>query len=181
MTVSNDSTNDTFALPGATASTCLAPLTLRLLAAMVDAVICGILLVPMFILIIGGVGFLSSNVHMSAEVAAFRLTLSAWMVHPFVNGYLLATRGQTVGKWCFGLRIMRSDGRPASLRRLLLLRWLPTGLAPLVPAVGAWLLLIDPIFVFGRSRQCLHDLVADTIVVHARPDQGKEMGVGALA
>src|SRR4051794_23157021 len=42
-----------------------------------------------------------------------------------IHGYLLATRGQTVGKALLKIRIVRSDGSPASFRRIVGLRYLP--------------------------------------------------------
>jgi uncharacterized RDD family membrane protein YckC len=169
MTIPPDSAPAPFALPDAVPPALLAPLAPRLLAALVDVILCGIVLLPFAIVVMGGVGFLFHHVQMSDDVANMKLTLGVWLVHPLVNGYLLATRGQTVGKWCFGMRIVRSDGSRASLRRLLLLRWLPTCLVAWLPGIGEWMWLVDPLFVFGRSRQCLHDFVADTVVVRTRP------------
>ena len=37
------------------------------------------------------------------------------------------------------------------------------GLLGIIPLYG----LIDPLFIFSESRQCLHDKLADTIVIKA--------------
>ena len=84
-----------------------------------------------------------------------------------LHGWLLARRGQTIGKALLGVRIVRSDGTPASLARLLLVRYglgyLTTILMPLGQIYG----MVDVLLIFRASRRCLHDLLADTIVVKA--------------
>jgi uncharacterized RDD family membrane protein YckC len=84
-----------------------------------------------------------------------------------LQGFLLATRGQTVGKTLLKLRIVRSDGSPASLARLVGLRYLPTMVITLLPVLGGLYALIDSLLIFRESRRCLHDTIADTIVVKA--------------
>jgi uncharacterized RDD family membrane protein YckC len=34
-----------------------------------------------------------------------------------------------------------------------------------IPYVGWLVSLVDPLLIFGKDRRCLHDLIADTIVV----------------
>jgi len=84
-----------------------------------------------------------------------------------LHGYLLATRGQTIAKSLFKIRIVRSDGSRASFGRIIGLRYLPTTLITFIPVVGALYALIDCLLIFRESRRCLHDNIADTIVVKA--------------
>lgn len=84
-----------------------------------------------------------------------------------VHGYLLATRGQTVGKALLKIRIVRSDGSRASFARLAGLRYLTTSVIAAIPVVGTFYGLADALFIFRASRKCLHDNIADTIVVKA--------------
>jgi uncharacterized RDD family membrane protein YckC len=83
-----------------------------------------------------------------------------------VHGYLLATRGQTIGKMLLGMRIVRADGSPASLGRILGLRY---GVGYAVAATHIAVLMIyslaDCLMIFRANRRCLHDVIADTIVV----------------
>jgi uncharacterized RDD family membrane protein YckC len=83
-----------------------------------------------------------------------------------VHGYLLATRGQTVGKMLLGIRIVRPDGSKASLGRVVGLRY---GVGYAIAAMHISLLmiysLVDCLMIFRSNRRCLHDLIADTIVV----------------
>jgi uncharacterized RDD family membrane protein YckC len=101
------------------------------------------------------VGYAAGNV--SAGVLVFLV----------VNGYLLATRGQTVAKMILGLRIVRPDGERASAGRILGLRYGVGFLLGIVPLLGGIYGLIDALMIFRDSRRCLHDNIADTIVIRA--------------
>jgi uncharacterized RDD family membrane protein YckC len=84
-----------------------------------------------------------------------------------VNGWLLATRGQTVGKLLLKIRIARPDGTPASPGRVLGLRYGVSSLINIFPIAGQVWGFIDALSIFRRSRRCLHDSIADTIVLKA--------------
>ena len=86
-----------------------------------------------------------------------------------VHGYLLATRGQTVGKALLKIKVVRSDGSRASFGRLVGLRYFVNSLLTLIPVAGSIYGLVDALFIFRQPRRCLHDLIADTIVVVAGP------------
>lgn len=88
-------------------------------------------------------------------------------VFALIQGYLLAARGQTVGKLLLDIKIVRSNGEAASAGRLLGLRYGIGFLINMVPFLGGLYGLIDALFIFRESRQCLHDSIADTIVVKA--------------
>jgi uncharacterized RDD family membrane protein YckC len=75
--------------------------------------------------------------------------------------------GQTVGKRALGIRIVRSSGERATLGRIFGLRYLPVTLLGAIPYVGWAIGLADVLMIFRDSRQCLHDQIADTIVVKA--------------
>ena len=82
-----------------------------------------------------------------------------------VNGYWLHTRGQSIGKRLLKIRIVRSTGERATLSRIIFARYVPTQAMGMVPVIGMLYALIDILFIFRDSRQCLHDTIADTIVV----------------
>ena len=84
-----------------------------------------------------------------------------------IQGYLLHTQGQTVGKKLLGLRILRTNGERATLGRLLGLRYLVGWVVVMIPFIGAIYALVDCLMIFRDSRKCLHDNIADTIVVKA--------------
>jgi uncharacterized RDD family membrane protein YckC len=86
--------------------------------------------------------------------------LVAWLAITIV---LMRRNGQSIGKKATGIKVVRSDGSPVSLSRLIWLRNVLNWVISIVPLYG----LIDALFIFGESRQCLHDKLADTVVVKA--------------
>lgn len=83
------------------------------------------------------------------------------------NLILLHRSGQTIGKRVLGIKIVRTDGDRASLARIFFLRALPIGLLGLVPLVGRFAALIDALMIFSQEKRCLHDRIADTIVINS--------------
>jgi len=93
--------------------------------------------------------------------------LAGFLIYLALHGYLLATRGQTLGKAVFRIRIARPDGTRPSLGRILGLRESLQFLTAAIPAVGQIFVLVDCLFIFRASRRCLHDDIADTVVLRA--------------
>ncbi len=143
----------------------------RLVAVILDGLIVG---VPLALLIgvalyldeknrpagSGGVGPLS--------IAAFIVAGVGMLAYLAITLMWLSRYGQTVGKRLLKIRIERVDGTRASLGRLILLRAGITGLLGAIPVFGALISLIDSLMIFGEARRCLHDRIADTVVVEAR-------------
>lgn len=69
--------------------------------------------------------------------------------------------GQSIAKKLLKIKVVRSDGSRASLGRIFWLRNIVNGLISIIPLYG----LIEVLFIFGERRQCLHDKIADTIVI----------------
>ena len=84
-----------------------------------------------------------------------------------VNAVLLHRDGQTLGKKMLGIKIVRSDGDRAGLGRIVGLRILPVRLLGVIPYLGLLISLIDVLMIFGAERRCIHDMIADTIVIQA--------------
>src|SRR6185312_14060663 len=82
-----------------------------------------------------------------------------------VNCVMLHRSGQTIGKRMLDIAIVRTDGSRMGLLRYLFIRVLPVALLGVIPYIGRLATLIDPLLIFGNERRCLHDLIADTIVV----------------
>jgi len=83
-----------------------------------------------------------------------------WIVITWV---LVARNGQTIAKKLLDIKVVRSDGSKASVGRIFWLRNFVNGLLGIIPFYG----LVDALVIFGEPRQCLHDKIADTIVVVA--------------
>lgn len=96
-----------------------------------------------------------------------KLVMLSWGVVNYVavNGYYLQMAGQTVGKKLLGIQIVRRNGDRATLDRLVVYRALPGYAATLIPVIGEIWSLLDPLFIFRTDRRCIHDFIADTIVV----------------
>ncbi|GAB2534244.1 hypothetical protein GCM10027065_02300 [Rhodanobacter koreensis] len=82
-----------------------------------------------------------------------------------VNCIMIHRSGQTIGKRALDIAIVRTDGNRVGLARYIFLRVVPVILIGLIPVVGRLVNLVDPLLIFGKERRCLHDLIADTIVV----------------
>jgi uncharacterized RDD family membrane protein YckC len=90
------------------------------------------------------------------------VALIAWCI---VTAWFVAANGQSIGKRLVGIKVVRTDGSPASFARIFLLRNVVNGLPNLLPYIGWLYQLVDPLLIYQDSRQCLHDRIADTIVV----------------
>jgi len=96
--------------------------------------------------------------------------------------YFLVTRAQTLGKMFTGIYIMRADGEIPHIGWLLVREFAIPLIALVVQyggslnhnamgmalmALGGSAGLIDVLFIFSPTRQCLHDRLAGTHVVRA--------------
>jgi uncharacterized RDD family membrane protein YckC len=84
-----------------------------------------------------------------------------------VQGYPLATAGQTWGKRLLKLKIVDLEGRKPSLLKLLAVRYFANRVIVAIPLVGPLYSIADPLIIFGKDRRCLHDHIAGTRVVVA--------------
>jgi uncharacterized RDD family membrane protein YckC len=80
-----------------------------------------------------------------------------------LNLLFVIRNSQSIAKKLLGIKVVRSDGSHASLARIFWLRNIVNGLLGAIPLYS----LIDPLFIFGDQRQCVHDKLADTIVIQA--------------
>lgn len=87
-----------------------------------------------------------------------------------VQGYLLSTKGQTVGKLVMKTRIVsQSTGQILPIGDLIVKRYLIYWVLPAVPFVGNFLIalfaLVNALMIFRENHRCLHDEIAGTNVV----------------
>jgi uncharacterized RDD family membrane protein YckC len=145
---------------------------LRFLSAMIDGILPAAIIVPIQF----GTGFyqrtLSQQVTFTEQLAMALVGMAAFLI---CHGYLLITRGQSIGKYLLGLQIVDyATGQLLPPMRVYVYRYLwslpITITALLIPGttddtIFAYLLMIDPLFIFGEERRCLHDLIAGSKVV----------------
>jgi len=93
--------------------------------------------------------------------------VTGWVVFLILNGYLLHHKGQTIGKVVVKTRIVDLNGHVPNFGKLLVLRYLILGLVYQIPIVGAIASFVNPLFIFGKDRRCLHDYMAGTRVINA--------------
>jgi uncharacterized RDD family membrane protein YckC len=89
-----------------------------------------------------------------------------------VNLMWLIKRGQSIGKRIVGIRIvgLESDTNPGGVKTVVL-RGIVNGIIGAIPLLGAFYSIADILFIFGKDRRCLHDLLAGTRVVQGQPEQ----------
>lgn len=82
-----------------------------------------------------------------------------------LHGYLLYTRGQTIGKLIVKTRIVDRFGNIPKFGKLFILRYLILGLFVIIPILGELLAIVNILFIFRKDRRCIHDHLAQTWVV----------------
>jgi len=91
-----------------------------------------------------------------------------WFVAALIiNGILAHQNGQTIAKKWLGIKDVRTDGSRASFARIFWLRNVVNVAISLVPLIGSFYGLVDALFIFGSAKRCVHDYIADTIVIRA--------------
>lgn len=135
----------------------------RFWAAMIDGVLVAALM-------FGGARLMGIDLLQQAEdggtntLVAFAIGMVGTLL---LQGWLLYTRSQTIGKLALGIRIVKVDGSHANVGRTIGLRIFVMTALNMIPGVGQIIGLIDALMIFGKSRRCLHDLIAGTVVVKA--------------
>jgi len=144
----------------------LATLWQRFAASFIDGIVVGGAVVAAILASGTGAGAASPG---SAGLMAVFLIIALAIVGG-INLWMMQRYRATIGKRVLKIRMVRADGSEAGIARLVFLRglpqWILSGLGNYVPFVGL-LSLIDVLFVFGNRRRCVHDYIADTIVVKA--------------
>jgi uncharacterized RDD family membrane protein YckC len=107
----------------------------------------------------GGNGQMSG----ASMVVPFLLAVVGFTVWCWLTLRYVTRNSQTIGKKILNIKVVRGDGSPISLGRLFWLRNVVNIVLSIIPLYS----VIDALFIFGESRQCLHDKIADTIVVAA--------------
>lgn len=137
----------------------------RLVANIVDG---AYFLIPYCLFIAGTVFLAPSEPGGESRALAVGLVLMLLAFAGFVVLLVLNLRqmkrtGQSLGKKVMKIKVVRTDGSPASLGLLVWKRNVLNWVLSAIPVYG----LVDILFIFGDARQCLHDKLAGTKVVDA--------------
>jgi uncharacterized RDD family membrane protein YckC len=134
----------------------------RLGAAIIDGLI--IMVVTMPVMYLTGFDTVSSGMPPSWGYS-FVIGLVGIAVFAAINGKLLVSAGQTIGKRALGIKIVSLNGELPTLNEHILKRYGVYFLLGQVPSIGQLLTLINVLLIFGQEKRCGHDLVAGTKVV----------------
>jgi len=148
------------------APTALADRGTRLGAVILDGIIfAGMVYVPIVIaaVIAGFGGGASVDTRGTAFIVAGAVALAGFVVWCWLTIKYVTRNGQSIAKKLLAIKVVRTDGSAVTLGRIFWLRNFVNGLISIVPLYG----LIDALFIFSESRQCLHDKIAGTVVVKA--------------
>lgn len=140
----------------------------RLGAALLDGIIFAVMVyLPIGVAaFMGGIAAGTSNGDVSLGailIGSLGLALVGFIVWCWLTIKYVKQNGQSIAKKLLAIKVVRADGSPISLGRIFWLRNVVNGVISIIPFYG----LVDLLFIFGESRQCLHDKIADTIVVKA--------------
>ena len=137
----------------------------RLAAAVVDIFI----FFPLVVLVAQPLGLI--NISDPAKMQDFNLDQSiklfiiGQVLFLLVQGYLLHTQGQTIGKKLLKIRIVSMDDKLLGIGQLYFVRYLTFSLIAQIPIIGALISMVNVLFIFGQDRRCLHDRLAGTKVI----------------
>jgi len=139
----------------------------RLGAALLDGLImAGMTNLPMLVVLLAGTPFVGrqpgggGSIVMALVPVLGLVGAIAWC---WLTVKYVKENGQTIAKRIVGIKVIRADGSPASLGRIFWLRNVVNALLGVIPLYN----FVEVLFIFGEGRQCLHDKIADTIVVRA--------------
>ena len=143
----------------------------RFVAVVLDGILMCLIVWPLF-LAFGGSLFMGFTPGTPPDFNGLMMKMvgagmPGYIVAALVQGASLHAFGGTLGKKLMGLRIVRTDGSRAGFVRLFFGRGAAAVLPGFIPLLGGLYVLVDLLLIFRDSRQCLHDQIADTIVVTA--------------
>ncbi|UCG60388.1 MAG: RDD family protein [Candidatus Zixiibacteriota bacterium] len=137
---------------------------MRLGAAIIDAILMIILLIPVMLLTdMFQQAISGQELTLTQKIIGF---VAGWVIFLILHGYLLLKKGQTIGKMILKIKIVDLQGNLPNFGKLLTLRYLILSLLAQIPVAGNLVGLIDVLFIFGKERRCIHDYLAGTRVVN---------------
>lgn len=135
----------------------------RLLASIIDGIIISSVTIPLMYFT-GGFDGISKGIQPSFS---YSITIALIGIAAFflLNGHFLKTAGQTIGKKIVKIKVVTLDNDLPTLGNHFLKRYLVYFLPGQVPVIGQLFSLVNILFIFGKSKRCVHDYAAGTKVV----------------
>ena len=135
----------------------------RLGASIIDAIIGAAITFPVMF----ATGIWDKAVNGSISIIeTVSMGVYGFLMFMLIHGYFLAKNGQTVGKKLVGTKIVSVHSDTIlPVGKIFLFRYLPITVASNVPVFGQFLAIIDALFIFRKSKQCIHDQIAGTRVI----------------
>lgn len=141
----------------------LADRSTRLGASIIDSFILMLIFLPLA-WALNLVNFETGNTSLSAQVISGLIGIAIYLV---INGKLLLSEGQTIGKKLLKIKIINEEtNKVPSFSDIIGKRYLFFMVLGQIPLANI-IQIIDVLFIFRSSKKCLHDNFANTIVIKA--------------
>ena len=137
----------------------------RLGAAMLDGLSIMVVSLPVMYFT-GGFDGIAQGVQPSF---AYSLAMGALglVVFALINFQFLKATGQTLGKKALSIKIVTVDGHLPTLGNHTIKRYGVYFVPGQIPVVGQIFSMLNILFIFGKSKRCIHDYAAGTMVVNS--------------
>jgi uncharacterized RDD family membrane protein YckC len=137
----------------------------RLGATILDGIIFSVMVYLPLIVTVFGMEAAAEGGSNPVLIAGGIVTLAGLIAWCWLTIKYVARNGQSIAKKLLHIKVVRRDGSRASVSRIFWLRNVVNTLIGMVPLLGVLYTIVDALFIFAEPRQCLHDKIADTIVV----------------
>lgn len=105
----------------------------------------------------------NTDISIAGQLLVLLLGFAQYLI---LNGYLLHKRGQSIGKWALGIKIVSiKTNKIIPLWKVFFFRYLPPVMVAMLPLIGIVLALVNDLFIFRKDKRCIHDHLAGTRVV----------------
>jgi uncharacterized RDD family membrane protein YckC len=135
----------------------------RLGASIIDSIIMLVIILPVMYFTGGFEGMMEGV--QPGFVYSFGIAVLGIIVFFAINYRYLVTNGQTIGKKVLEIKIVDLNGNVPVFQPQLVIRYAVYMLPGQIPVVGQIFSIINILFIFGKEKRCIHDLVAKTKVV----------------
>lgn len=136
----------------------------RLLAAIID----GLTIMPITVGLMyftGGFSGVSEGIQ-PGLLYTFAIGIVGIFAFLIIHGSILLRDGQSWGKKAVNIKIVTADEQHADFA-VLAKRYGFYWLTAYIPIIGGLLSFMNIVFIFSKTKRCIHDRIADTKVVNA--------------